>query len=205
MTSTNRGTGFYIPFFPITLLCLTYGIPKSFLKSKIYNILLILNICSGILFSYVSVNPRINSNFNISVPYLDNLKQAGWGLTSLSPRDANISVARIIRDSRAIVIRDDAWVNSNGIGYNLIKSGITPNLGSAPYGDPKWIPSLQELEGSPLFILGKSPWPYHYGYDFAGISLFLTNHGYSKKCEIILKKDVNTIEIYGQEKIELKC
>jgi hypothetical protein len=199
VTSTNRGTGFYLPFFAPTLLCLTWGIPKSFHESKVYNSFLCFIICCGVIFSSISVNPRINSNFHMSVPYMDNLKLAGWDVDSYSPRDANAAVARILGDSRAIVIRDDAWVNSNGIRYNMIKNGFSPHLSSAPFSvDPKWLPGLEELDDSPLFVLGYSPAPYRYGYDVVAISSFLTNHGYSKKCELVLKMDLNVIQIYGR-------
>jgi len=199
MTSTNRGTGFYLPFFATTLLCLTWGIPESFQESTGYRRLLYIIICGGVIFSFFSMNPRLVSNFNMSIPYVDNLKAAGWDVDSYTPRDANVAVARILGESRAIVIRDDAWVNSNGIRYYMTKNGFSPHLSSAPFAvGQKWLPNLEEFDDSPLFVLGYSPAPYRHGYDLDAISLFLTKNGYHKKCELILKRHLNSIEIYGK-------
>jgi len=186
-TSTNTGTAFALPFLPLAMLGLAS--------------------CGRIVMPALTaalVATSVLGSFGAplawaSQPWRAMLMDAGWASGDPSPDEIHQLVARALGNMPVLIVRDDDWFNFNGYGFT---SGVAARL--APYGDPGWLPTQDDLAGRPIVISGFTPAPFHGLLNAARIDAALGQQGYREACRLELTPR-NVIELWAPPDVVIAC
>lgn len=203
-SSSNMGTGFSLPFAPLLVLGVAGG-SIGLRRRWSPRLALALPASLGavtVFLSALSTHLVSADTLSLSSSWHAGLHHAGWTEGDEGPEDVHKFVLSALDGNDALVVRDDALLNLEGLRfYSTVGSGLT-GVGAAPYGDSTWLPSASDLDDL-IVISGRSPLNYH-GFDRDRMAAHLGEIDYWMACEITLGPD-NVVELWAPSGTQLPC
>lgn len=204
-SSSNLGTAFSLPFAPLVIVAVASGSARlrgewpPRLAFTSLAILATFTLGTSLLSTHLPTADAMRLN----VSWHSLLHEAGWSEGDRGPEEVHRDVVAALQGRDALVLRDDALFNVNGLSFT--SEFVGPRLGEirvAPYGEPGWVPSESDLRGA-IVIGGDSPADYH-RLKSEMVATRLRELNYSVACETRLGGR-NTIVLWAPPHVQVVC